>query len=1081
WVTSREGMCESAPSRVDVVIYETPDAVFAGDDQIICADSIRLSASPPSTGTGQWTTTGSSVIETPADPVTWVHHLEHGVNTFRWTVTNGPCNSYDEVVITSDRQPDPAYAGTDDSICTAGPITLNATPPTDMGRGHWLILEGGGTVSDTALHNTDYSSPSSGINRLIWRVSSQYGACPVTRDTVEYFVDHPAGIAFAGDDRSYCETTSILLEGNAPLNGGTGIWNVLEGSISLDDVTDPNTRVDNLEEGINRYQWTLSSIYGLCPSTSDTVIITLDLTPGIADAGPDINLCLENSDTLHANSPVRGTGLWEILINPSSIPPVFSPNISDPEAILTVLPGNEGEYTIQWTLQNGSCISRDTMILDFGIPPPPGFAGNDTSVCGLSVELHSNTFPQGKGRWTQLTGTGTAGFDPDRNSENVIVTIPSGSEGVYDFEWMLTSGACAPSSDTVQITFLELPEPPSSLTGDASCGPDSLNLSASGPGGNAVVQWFYALSDPAPFHYGENYTTPFLTSTENYFVNTYDSISHCNSSKLEIPAEIHPVPDPPLLQNDSLCGAGDFILTGTITSPAHTIRWSENPSGSPVIGEGTGVSHYFASDATIYARSVDTVYGCISSTGSMDIRVFPEVPSPATFSDSSCGPSDFYLHAAGQSAASLLYWYDTPTGGSPVMIADSLYVPSLPASSYFWVAESDPSTGCFSERSPVAAIIHPVPATPVLNDTSSCGAASFVLRPQGDINTTTFRWYDLPVGGGILRESDTLYTGLLSSNESYWVSGYNENSSCESPRDQVDISIFPMPSPINIVGPTLVLLNQTGVIFSTTGSSTSTYVWSVPSGITLDENMNDFIRLSFPNTGSFTISVYEITADGCIGIPVSHPIDVIADSIAVDIGLYDQGGCTGVDYEIRPYLFGGTPPYTYSWTGDIAYLSDPSSLFTTFSPPGTGSYHLYLEVADVNLKTTYDSVAITVYTSPTATILTKDEIVCVGDELQLQVQTTGYDAMTHLWSGPVHNLSSYSIQEPVYTPHQPDTVTYYYELTDINGCMAYDSTTIYSDIPLAYFELLTEPGCSPLTVEFNNMSERAVYYGWNFG
>jgi len=1080
WVTSIEGMCESAPSRVDVVIYETPDAVFAGDDQIICADSIQLSATPPSAGTGLWTTSGSAGIDNPSNPVTWVHHLDHGPNTFRWTVTNGPCNSYDEVIIISDRQPDPAYAGIDNSFCDADTILLDAAPPTDMGRGHWLVIEGSGTISDTALYNAEYSSPSPGTNLLIWRVSSQYGACPISIDSIEYFVDYSPGIAFAGNDIRYCEVTSVYLEGNTPINGGSGNWVSIEGSTSIDNVTDPNSRVDNLVEGDNSYIWTLSSAYGLCPSTSDTVTISLDLTPGIADAGPDIYLCLENSDTLDANSPIRGEGHWQVISNPSGTPPVFSPNSSDPNAIITVLPGNEGEYTIHWILQNGSCISIDTLIVDFGIPPPPSFAGNDTSVCGLSVELHANTFQQGTGMWTQLTGPGTASFDPDRYTEDVVVTIPSGSEGVYDFEWMLTSGACAPTSDTVQITFLVLPDPPI-VTDAESCGPDSLNLTVTGPGGNAVVQWYYEMADPGPFHYGDSYTTPYLLSSEDYYVNSYDSVSHCRSSKLEINANIYPVPDPPILQDDSLCGPGDFILTGTILPPAHVIRWSEDALETAIIGEGTQVTHYFSANDRVYARAVDTLHGCISDMDSLDITVHPAVPAPTVYSDSSCGPSDFYLHATGQSSSSLLYWHDDPVGGSIIQIADSLYVPSSGSSSMYWVSEFDDSTGCSSERVPVEAIIHPIPATPVVDDTSSCGAASFVIRPQGDINTTTFRWYDLPVGGTIIQQSDTLYTGLLSSNEFYWVSGYNEVTSCESPRDEITISIYPMPAPINIIGPTVVLLDQTGVIFSTTGNSTSTYVWTIPVGITLDENMNDFIRLSFPNTGSYTISVYEITQDGCIGNPVSHPINVINDSIAVDIGLYNQNACTAVDFEIRPYLFGGTPPYTYSWTGDIAYLSNPNSLFTTFSPPGTGTYYLYLEVVDVNLKTAYDSVAITVFTSPTANITIKDEIVCVGDELQIQVETTGYDPVYHLWTGPVHNLSSYSIMEPVYTPYQPDTVTYYYELTDVNGCKAYDSTNIYSDIPIAYFELLTEPGCSPLLVEFNNLSERAVYYEWEFG
>jgi gliding motility-associated-like protein len=661
-----------------------------------------------------------------------------------------------------------------------------------------------------------------------------------------------------------------------------------------------------------------------------------------------------------------------------------------------------------------------------------------------------------------------------------LVIVPPGGEGSYNFEWMLTSGACAPTSDTVQITFLGLPENPS-VTGDASCGPDSLHLTSSVSESDDIIEWYNTPVDIAPFLLGENYSTPYLTSSRNYYTDSYDTLKGCRSPKIPVAADIFQVPADPVLHGDTLCGPGNAMLSGTILPPANTIQWYGDAGGTMLLYEG-GIYYYpAAGNVNLWARAADTVHGCISSLGEVGVIVHPEVPLPYVSNDSSCGPSEFTLHAVPSEGHDLIYWYNAPTGGSILRIDDSLSLSLADTTRIFWIAEVNDSTGCSSARMPVEAIIYPIPGIPQITDIISCGPSAFTLRPTGDVNTGTFRWYNQPVGGTLLQVSDTLYTGLLSSNQSYWVSGYNIETSCESPRKQTDISIFPMPAPITIAGPTVVLLNQSGIIFSVTGNSTSTYIWTISPGVKLDENMNDFIRLSFPNIGSFTLTVYEITSHGCIGLPVSHPITVVNDSIAVDIGLYNQKACTGVDFDIRPYLFGGTPPYTYNWTGDIAYLSSSNSLYTTFSPPGTGTYHLYLSVSDVNLKTAYDSVAITVYTSPTAHITTRDRIVCVGNDLQLRVTTTGYDAVSHLWSGPIQNLSSYTIKEPIYTPRQPDTVMYSYQLIDVNGCKAYDSTHIYSDIPVAYFELLTGPGCSPLDVYFNNLSERAVTYSWNFG
>jgi gliding motility-associated-like protein len=1080
WVTSFQGVCESAPNRVNVIIYQQPEAVNAGPGQTICADSVLLTATPPSAGTGQWTSTGPATFDDSNNPVTWARGLTFGSNQFTWTVTNGICQASDQVEIISDRKPAPAMAGPDDSLCLTGGITLSAAPPTMNGRGHWLILEGSGTLSDTTAPDAVYSNATPGNNRLLWRISSQYGACPVTRDTVLYFVDRSPGTAEGGPNVQFCETDHYEMAANSPTNSGTGLWSVLSGSNMLNDFTDPLAEVTGLMAGINRYRWTLSSHYGLCPSSSDSVTIVRDLSPGIANAGPDISLCLENSDTLRGNPPAPGTGEWTILTNPSGVNPVFSPNRFDPNAIITVLPGNEGEYVLQWTLQNGSCISRDTLHLDFGIPPPPGFAGNDSSICGLTTTLHSNTFAQGHGLWNQLTGPSTAVFIPDRYSENPTVNIPSAGEGVYTFEWMLTSGACAPSSDTVQIIFLGMPVNPS-VTGNESCGPDSLELTATVTESDVIVEWYNTIGEISPFRIDESFTTPYLLVSRIYYVDSYDTLTGCKTPKLPVPANIYPVPAPPSLTGDTLCGAGSALVSGTILPPANTIYWYTDSTGTVLLHEGASYDPNVSGNMVLWAAAADTIHNCLSPSGPVNIIVHPAVHAPYVTNDSSCGPAEFTLYAVPYASGDLLYWYNAASGGSIIRIDDSLYLPLADTSRQVWIAEINDSTGCSSTRVPVEAIIHPVPAIPLIDDTSSCGPSPFTLIPTGDINTSTFRWYNQPVGGTLLQTSDTLSTGLLSSNRSYWVSGYNSETSCESPREQTDISIYPVPAPITIIGPTLVLLNQSGVIFSTTGNSTSTYHWTIPPGVTLDQDMNDFVRLSFPATGSYTLTVYEVTSHGCIGTPVSHPITVVNDSIAVDIGLYNQNACTGVDFELKPWLFGGTPPYTYNWTGDIAYLSNTNTLFTTFSPPGTGTFHLFLEVVDVNLKKAYDSVAITVFTSPTAHITTRDEVVCVGNDLQLQVETTGYDAVSHLWSGPVHNLSSYTIKEPIYTPRQPDTVMYTYQLTDVNGCRAYDSTYIFSDIPVAYFELLTEPGCSPLHVEFNNMSARAVTYSWDFG
>lgn len=1080
YVTSSEGICESAPSVVELHIFQSPGAVSAGPDMLICADSVLLQGTVPTAGSGVWTTTGSATIVNNTQPTTWVKNLAQGTNEFRWTVTNGPCSVSDEVIITSDRRPSQAYAGVDQNMCNPGNITLNANTPSNSGIGHWLIIAGAGSLTDTASPDAVYMNPSLGNNRLIWRVSSLYGACPVTIDTVNYFIDLSPGIANAGFDIHVCEINSVQLSANSVINGGSGVWTILEGTSVLADATNPQSMALNLSGGNNRYRWTLTSKYGLCPGSSDSVIIVRDLSPGIANAGTDQSLCLVNSDTLKANYPVLGSGSWQVIQNPSGVAPIFSPNTADPHAVFSVLPGNEGLYRLQWTLQNGICQTRDTVTYDFGVPPPPGFAGPDSSICGQSIQLLGNHFNQGRGEWRQISGVGTAVFSPSKDIETPNVIIPVGKEGIYDFEWRLMSGACAPSADTVRITFLAAPASPI-VTGDKSCGPDSLTLTSIVSSPNAITRWYDNLIASVPLSENGIFHTPYLNTSRNYYSSSFDTLTGCESSRLPVLAGIYPIPAPPVLNSTSICGPGTATLSGSIWPPAQTIRWFSDNTTNILVGEGLDISTFINSNRTLFGRAYDTINGCISQPDSIKLIVHPIVPEPIAISDSSCGASLFFLKAIKSSTDHLLRWYLTQYIPAEFAISDSLYVPASDSSHTYWVSEWNDSTGCSSERVKIEAIINPLPAFPIISDTGSCGADDFTLKPQGDINTNTFKWYNLPIGGTVIKVADSLNTGLLTSNASYWVSGYNTTSHCEGSRTQVDVLINQIPPPISISGPSVVLKDQTGIIFAVNGQSGSLYNWTIPAGVVLNQNMNDFVRLGFPNVGSFNLTVSETTSHGCPGNPTTHPITVVKDSIILDIGPYSQKACTNVDYELKPYLFGGTPPYTYKWTGDVAYLSNTNSLFTNFSPPGTGTYHLKLEVVDVNMKKVKDSLEIVVYNSPGANILTKDQVVCVGNSLQLQVQTTGFDAQSHYWSGPIQNLSSFNVKEPVYSPHQPDTVEYFYTYTDVNGCKAYDSATIFSDIPVAYFEIKTPPGCSPLDVVFDNQSQRAINNQWDFG
>ena len=298
-----------------------------------------------------------------------------GPNLFRWTMTNGPCVAVDEVIITSDLPPAPAVAGIDQAFCANTSTVLHAQAPTNNGIGTWTVAAGSAVFSDIHNPSATVTSLAGGISELVWTVRSPNGACPTTHDTVQILRDLSPGPANAGPDRGVCDSIAVNMAAFPAENGGTGTWSVISGGGLVGDIHDPKALVSNLSFGTNQLRWNVVSQYGICPGSSDNIIITRDENPAPALAGMDQFLCNSVTSPLGANSPTVGTGTWHVVANPSATTPVFIPDIHSPAATVEIQPGNEGMYEFAWTIVNASCRTSDTLVVDFGMPVPPANAG----------------------------------------------------------------------------------------------------------------------------------------------------------------------------------------------------------------------------------------------------------------------------------------------------------------------------------------------------------------------------------------------------------------------------------------------------------------------------------------------------------------------------------------------------------------------------------------------------------------------------------------------------------------------------------------------------------------------------------
>ncbi|MBV6406128.1 MAG: gliding motility-associated C-terminal domain-containing protein [Flavobacteriales bacterium] len=479
WTVSN-GPCANALTvdTLRVVVYDNnnPNA-NAGPDQQYCTpdDAAVLDGSELlAPATGVWTlVSGSGILADPTDPNTTVDGLTIGINTFQWSVDNGPClngNTSDQVsILVFDANHPPADAGPDQELCTPNTTTTMAgSALTSPATGTWTLVSGGGTIDTPGSPTTTISGLPVGENVFRWTVSNGPCSNPITFDEVSIFVfDENNPVADAGPDQELCTPdVNAVMAGSALTFPATGTWTLIAGSGTINDPGAPNAVVSGLGVGENVLVWTVSN--GPCANaiTSDTVSIFLfDANNANADAGPDQELCTPaSSTTLAGNTPVfPAIGTWTVVSGSAVIADANDPN--------TAVSGlGVGETVLQWSVDNGPCANGTTTdlvsLFVFDDANPVADAGADQELCAPdnTVTLAGSpvTFPA-VGTWTVVSGSATIVNPNDPNSTATDLVV-----GETILQWTVDNGPCASGTTTDQVSIQVFD--PQSASADA--GPD---------------------------------------------------------------------------------------------------------------------------------------------------------------------------------------------------------------------------------------------------------------------------------------------------------------------------------------------------------------------------------------------------------------------------------------------------------------------------------------------------------------------------------------------------------------------------------------------------------------------------------
>jgi len=420
WTVSQNGCFASD----EVTIVNNSVVAFAGPDKELCQDYYNISGNNPGLGSGLWSVEGGfGIVTIPTLYNTTVTNLANGSTTLRWTISENGCSAFDDMIVINNL-PTVAVVPPDYPVCENNAV-LTGNAPIE-GDGIWTNPAGSGTIVNPTAFNTDVINLGVGNNTFRWTISNgicnSFDELVITNNTVSVNVGLPQYV---------CGTTSTLYGSNP--GTGHGLWTTVGGYGEIENPTYFSTKVNNLGQGLNQFEWTIARNGCVASSIAE---ITNNL-PTIADVVDSIKVC-SGEALLVGNQPLVGHGLWYVSSGAGNItnPTLFSTTI-------TTL--GVGINEIIWSISLNGCSSSDTVVIVNGAVN--AYAGQDYATCEPSAMLTASAPVYGAvGIWTVTGGQGT--FVTPTLNTTLVTNLGSGANTL---KWTVSKGECV-ASDQVVIT-----------------------------------------------------------------------------------------------------------------------------------------------------------------------------------------------------------------------------------------------------------------------------------------------------------------------------------------------------------------------------------------------------------------------------------------------------------------------------------------------------------------------------------------------------------------------------------------------------------------------------------------------------
>ncbi len=792
--------CGSKSATLQVNVANGPPAAVGAitGNTTACPGSNAYSIAPVSgASTYTWSVSGGGNISagqgTNSVSVTWT--TPGGPYTVSVTASNSCGNSSNSTSVTVQNPPPspPGSISGNVSVC-AGSQSYSISPVTNA-TGYTWSVSGGGTITSNSTNAT--------VNWTMtgtWTVFvTASNACGTSAATL-LSVDVTAGVP----------VTPSVISGNTPVcpgaqnysissvSGATGYtWNLTGGGTITAGQGTTSVTVDwAAVSGTFTLSVIASNICGNSnPSNLSVMVVGGPPASPLAITG-DINPC-PGSET-YTIAAVNGASGYQWTLSGGGT--IISPTNTTSFTVDWDTSG--GPYTIS-VLAYNSCGNSAPVTLNVtvqdGAPFIPSNITGDTIPCPGTEAYSINSVANATGYDWILSGGGT--ITSGHGTTNISVNWTTSGTHVVSVAALNACDTSAAATLNVNVQPAP-PVAPGTINGSNNVCPGQESYSISSVTNATDYTW--SVSGGGTILSGQSTTSVNIDwTTPGSFDISVTASNGCGTSS-PTTLSITILPDTPSVPGIiagpvSVCpGVENYSIVNVPDASGYT--WSLSGGGTIASGQGTtSISINWTTSGGPYTISVTAENPCgTSSAQTLDVNVnpVPTLPSIALSRDTICEGDTVTITATGSTGGTITYnFYATP-GGSNLLGTSPLTVTPSVITTYYLEVVND--FGCsINGRIPVAAIVLPAPANPIIEDLSICfkDAATLSVTNAGN---ATITWWDSSVGGNLLGIGNSLTTPALEQTTTYYANVVSASGCANlSNRFAAQVEVMP-PSTIDL-------------------------------------------------------------------------------------------------------------------------------------------------------------------------------------------------------------------------------------------------------------------------------------------